>query len=67
MGANIEGERNRKYHLEATLIMSRTLPLYMLSLTSFPCASCKQEQKNISEISEITQKGAEAGLDIHTN
>lgn len=34
-----------KYHLEATLTMSKTLPLYMLSLTSFPFASYKPEKR----------------------
>lgn len=45
IGANIESERKRMYHLEATLTMSRTLPLYILRLISFPSASCKQKER----------------------
>lgn len=45
MGANIESERKGMYHLEATLTMSKTLPLYVLRLISFPLASCTREER----------------------
>lgn len=41
------------YHLEATLTIKRTLPLYSLKLTSFPRMSCAHQSINNQDTERV--------------